>query len=145
MTKSVSFPRRNTGVVQAQAARKLASCDGLLGAPAHTPAAGCLASIATPSLDYSTRGMLVYPDDRLTARYSNRWGVVAGAKEDLASIHDEDLNDDHFAGASHVMLGMELPAAAEHVPRHQHLWYARCVDIGQPTPPDERQYLQPLV
>ena len=111
--------------MQAQAARKLASCGGLLGAPAHTPAAGCLASIATLSLDCSTRGTLVYPDGHLTAGYSTRLGVVAGAKEVLASIHDapdEDPNDDHFADASHVMLGMELPAAAEHVPRYPHLW-----------------------
>ena len=129
--------------MQAQAARKLASCGGSLGAPAHTPATGCLASIATPSLDYSTRGMLVYPDGRLTTGYSTCLGVAVGAKEVLASIHDapdEDPSDDHFADAGHVMLGMELPAAAEHVPRRQHLWYARCVDIGQPMLPDERQY-----
>ena len=82
----------------------------------------------------------MYPDGHLTTRYSTRLGVVAGAKGVLASMHDEVPNDDHFAGADHVMLGMELPAAAEHVPRRQHLWYARCMDIGQPMLPDERQY-----
>ena len=82
----------------------------------------------------------MYPDGRLTTGYSTCLGVVSGAKEVLASMHDEDPNDDHFVGAGHVMIGMELPAAAEHVPRHQHLWYARCVDIGQPMLPDERQY-----
>ena len=112
----------------------------MLGAAARTPATDCLATIATPSLDYSTRGMLVYPDGRFTAGYSTHLGVVAGAKEVLASIHDEDSNDDHFAGAGHVMLGMELPAAAEHVPRRQHPWYARCVGVVQPMLPDECQY-----
>ena len=126
--------------MQAQAARKLASCGGSLDAPAHTPATGCPTSIATPSLDYSTRGMLVYPDGRLTAGYSARLGAVAGAKAVLASMHVEVPNDDNFADAGHVMLGMMLPATAGLVPRHQHLWYARCVDIGQPMLPDERQY-----
>ena len=82
----------------------------------------------------------MYPDSRLTAGSSTHLGVVAGAKEVLTSMHDENPNDVHFAGADHAMLGMELPAAAEHVPRRQHLWYARCVDIGQPMLPDERQY-----
>ncbi|MCG8390893.1 MAG: hypothetical protein MJA30_35420 [Cytophagales bacterium] len=126
--------------MQAQAARKLASCGSSLDAPAHTPATGCPASIATPSLDYSTRGMLVYLDGHLTARYSTHLGVATGAKEVLTSMHDKGPNDVHFAGAGHVMLGMELPAAAEHVPRRQHLWYARCMDIGQPMLPDEHQY-----
>ena len=66
----------------------------------------------------------MYPDGRLTAAYSTRLGVIAGAKEVRASMHDapdEDPCDDHFADADHAMLGMELPAAAEHVPRHQHL------------------------
>ena len=89
--------------------------------------------------------MLVYPDGRLTTGYSTRLGVVTGAKGVLASMHDEVPNDDHCAGAGHVMLGMELPAAAGRVPRHQHLWYARCVGIGQPMLPGERQYWQPLV
>ena len=84
--------------------------------------------------------MLVYPDGHLTTGYSTHLGVVTGAKGVLASMHDEVPNDNHFAGAGHVMLGMELPAAAEHVPRRQHLWYARCVDIGQPMLPDECQY-----
>ena len=105
--------------MKAQAARKLASYSSLLDAPAHTPATGCAASIATPSLDYSTRGMLVYPDGCLTAGYSTHLGGVAGAKEVLASTHDEVPNDDHFAGAGHVMLGMAVPAAAERVPRRQ--------------------------
>ena len=51
-------------------------------------------------------------------------GVVAGAKEDLASVRDApdgDPSDDHFADADHAMLGIELPAAAEHVPGCQHL------------------------
>ena len=82
----------------------------------------------------------MYPDGRLTAGYSTRVGIVTGGKEVLASMHDEDPNDDHFAEADHVMLGMELPAAAEQVLRRQHLWYARCVHIGQPMLPDERQY-----
>ena len=84
--------------------------------------------------------MLVYPDGRLTAGYSTRLGVVAGAKAVLASMHVEVPNDDNFADAGHVMLGMMLPATAGLVPRHQHLWYARCVDIGQPMLPGERQY-----
>ena len=82
----------------------------------------------------------MYPDSRLTAGYSTRLGVVAGAKGVLASMHIEVPNDDHFVDAGHVMLGMMLPAEAELVPRHQHLWYARCMDIGQPMLPDERQY-----
>ena len=68
--------------------------------------------------------MLVYPDVRLTAGYSTGLGVIAGAKEVLASMRDapdEDPCDDHFADADHAMLGMELPAAVEHVPRRQHL------------------------
>ena len=84
--------------------------------------------------------MLVYPDGRLTAGYSTRLGVAAGAKGVLASMPVDVPNDDNFADAGHVMLGMMLPAATELVPRHQHLWYARCVDIGQPMLPDERQY-----
>ena len=126
--------------MQAQAARKVASCGGSLDASTQTPSAGSPTPFSTPSLDYSCRGMLVYPDGRLTAGYSIRLGVVTGGKEVLASMHDEDPNDDHIAGTDHVMLGMELPAAAELVPRHQHPWYARCVDIGQPMLPDECQY-----
>ena len=84
--------------------------------------------------------MLVYPDDRLTAGYSTRLGVVAGAKAVLASVHVEAPNDDNFVDTGQVMLGMMLPAAAVLVPGHQRLWYARCVDIGQPMLPDERQY-----
>ena len=72
--------------MRAQATRKIASCIGLLDAPAQTPATDCPALFATPSLDYSTRGMLMYPDGRLTAGYSTRLGVVTGAKEVLASI-----------------------------------------------------------
>ena len=83
--------------------------------------------------------MLVYPDGRLTAGYSTRLGVVTGAAGVLASMHVEVPNDDHFVDAGHVMLGMMLPAAAVLVPRLQHLWYARCVDSGQPMLPDERQ------
>ena len=82
----------------------------------------------------------MFPDGRLTAGYSTRLGAVAGAEEVLASTHDEVPNDDHFAGAGHVMLGMELPAAAEHMPRRQHLWYARCMGVGQPMLPGECQY-----
>ena len=51
-------------------------------------------------------------------------GVVAGAKEDLASVHDApdgDPSDDYFADADHAMLGMEFSAAAEHVPECQHI------------------------
>ena len=110
--------------MQAQAARKVASCGGSLDASTQTPAAGCPAPFATPSLNYSFRGMLVYPYGRLTAGYSTRLGVVTGAKEVLASMRDapdEDPCDDHFADADHAMLGMELPAAAEHVPRPQYL------------------------
>ena len=84
--------------------------------------------------------MLVYPDGRLTAGYSTCLGVVTGATGVLASMHVEVPNDDNFADAGHVMLGMMWSATAELVPRHQHLWYARCVDIGRPMLPDERQY-----
>ena len=72
----------------------------------------------------------MYPDSRLTAGYSTRLGVVAGAKGVLASMHVEVPNGSYFADAGHVMLGMIWSAAAELVLRHQHLWYARCVDIG---------------
>ena len=82
----------------------------------------------------------MYPDGRLATGYSTHLGVVAGAKAVLASMHVEVPNDDNFADAGHVMLGMMLPATAELVPRHQHLWYARCMGIGQPMLPDERQY-----
>ena len=82
----------------------------------------------------------MYPDGHLTAGYSTRLGVVTGAAGVLASMHVEVPNDDHFADAGHVILVMMLPAAAVLVPRRQHLWYARCVDSGQPMLPDERQY-----
>ena len=82
----------------------------------------------------------MYPDSCLTAGYSTRLGVVAGANGVLASMHVEVPNDDNFADAGHVMLGMMLPATVELVPRYQHLWYARCVDIERPMLPDERQY-----
>ena len=125
-------------MVQAQAARKVASCGDSLDVSTQTTAAGSPAPFSTPSLDCSFRGMLVYPDGRLTAGYSTHLGVVAGAKAVLASTHVP--NDDNFEDADHVLLGMMLPAAAGLLPRHQHPWYARCVDIGQPMLPGERQY-----
>ena len=82
----------------------------------------------------------MYPDGHLTTGYTIHLGVVTGAKVVLASMHDVGPNDDHFADAGHVMVDMKLPAAMELVPSRQHLWYARCVDIGQPMLPDERQY-----
>ena len=127
-------------MVQAQAARKVASCGDSLDVSTQTTAAGSPAPFSTPSLDYSFRGVQVYPDGRLTAGYSTRLGVDVGAKAVLASMHVEVPNDDNFADADHVVLGMMLPATAGLLPRHQHLWYARCVDIGQPMLPDERQY-----
>ena len=92
--------------MQAQAARKVASCGGSLDASTQTTVAGSPAPFSTPSLDYSFRGMLVYPDGRLTTGYSTRLGIVAGAKEVLASMHVAVRNDDNFADAGHVMLGM---------------------------------------
>ena len=102
-----------------QAARNLASCGGTLGTAACTPAAGSLDTIATPSLDCSTAGMLVYPDGCLTARYPICLGAVTDAKEVLASllgVPEKDPNDGHFANIGHTILGVRLSPAAEHVP-----------------------------
>ena len=95
----------------------------MLGTAARTPAAGSLATIATPSLYCSTAGMLVYPNGCLMAGYPIRLGVVTNAKEVLASAldaPDEDPSDDHFADANHAILDMGLPTAAEHVPGCRH-------------------------
>lgn len=101
------------------AARKLASCGGTLGTAARTPAAGSLTTIAAPSLDCSTAGMLVYPDGCPTTGYPIRLGVVTDATEVLASAldaPDEGPSDDHFTDADPAILDMGLPTAAEHVP-----------------------------
>ena len=127
-------------MVQAQAARKVASCGDSLDVSTQTTAAGSPAPFSTPSLDYTFRGVQVYPDGRLTAGHSTRLGVDVGVKAVLASMRVEVPNDDNFEDADHVLLGMMVPAAAGLLPRHQHLWYARCVDIGQPMLPGERQY-----
>ena len=99
-------------MVQAQAARKVASCGGSLDASTQTTAAGSPAPFSTPSLDYSFRGVQVYPDGRLTAGHSTRLGVDVGVKAVLASMRVEVPNDDNFEDADHVLLGMMVPAAA---------------------------------
>ena len=102
-----------------QADRKLVSHGGTLGTAACTTAEGILSADATPSLDCSTAGILVYPDGCLTAGYPIRLGAVTVVKKVLRSAlgtPDEDPSDGHFAAAGCVFLGVRLPAAVEYVP-----------------------------